>query len=1298
MPTFTANGTGRTGSIQSWTPTPGLYHVTVRGAQGSTGQGTRGTRGGYGVVISGTVELTGDPVSILVGQQGTVGPYQGNTTYDGAGTGGGGTFIAQSGAPLIVAGGGSGANDYYSSVGLDAKTHTRGGQRRGSNGADSTSSPSTSSVLSQGGYQSYNQSGAGFRGNGLGGGTNALAFTNGGTGAVPASWNVDEEPQGGFGGGSTGNYAHGGTGAGGGYTGGESCSASGNYVGGGGGSFIASSVTNVATSDGQFGTVGTEPDTPYSGAVSNLNEWNEGDGLVTFEPAIELDETLPVPTDVRLGDSFLLSPQLLADVVLDTRSVYVEFEVDKIYTSALITTSGVASIVTDTLPQSTTYQIRARAIDETTGNYGNWSIVLTYSVPTYSIETESALNVSGSTLQAMIDEGVLTPGETYLVRAKIVDEFDAEGEYSAFLEFTVPNKISTIESIFGISGSTLEAQDSGDALAPDTSYRVRAKAVDDSDAESGWSDFTEFHMPILYLDVTGPLGNVPRLDEYLHEGLFGTDPEYRLRAKATDDGGEVSDWSELVIFQGGEKYTLDVVAILSPSGAMARIASAFRALAGGLSSSATVASSRIQPKSLRGSLGASLDWDSVATYDEGTYDESLDGPPMSGDVQWYMSFVRIYVGAVIDFLGGLDGSRRIGQTSTSTLSIVAEIARAPKKALGASLSGLGSMTSSIRAKIDSIVGFAASLTPIALFRKSVQGVSEFGSVIVRRPKAMLGAVVSWPGSLVRRPARALTGAINPMKNISIMMIRGISAAIDFAADMVGKAKPSISRLLPFSGDTSKSTRVSQQGVVSPSPILNRAMTWARGAVLNPIGDSSRRLFQPLSGTLIITTISSQIKKMYAYLAGIISPSAGRTLTFPKKAIDTYLDFSSPIATFTRRAFGGITYLDGAMSKRPRLDKFASLDASGEHIPRAGKALQATIGAISNLVRAPRAMMSATLDITSQFTGFIRKKIVRTLVASGQIVRVAGRKLRAVVNIWSKEWRSVSKPLSATISTAGAIKRGASKALGRVLPSFGNLSRRSRMPLGGSISPVVQKARKTIRSISGALTINAVREKTTSVFREGSLSSSGAPWRIVSMAFEAVLDIASTTSRRARKVVTGQVSPSAVLERASFLFRKALTKTLSLAGTTTRKLSRALDAASLGFFGFFYPTRLREIAGSLTSYSLDLIRRLYNWYAESRKFDPYPYSGTKDSPGESQSGTATEPGWTKDSAGRWHKDGQPGSSATSQQISRSESIDAASQSSSRSRNGQSGGGTRSTRKSAGSTGSRWGKGGGTRRRF
>jgi hypothetical protein len=279
--------------IQRWTvPRTGNYQFIARGGASTS------TNTGRGTVMRATFALVqGDEIDILVG-------HRNPENYTGCASGGhGGTFVTKvvsSGGvstawgsrviPLLVAGGGGGrvSPGNLSSPSLDALTGTRGANAPyGSAGGGSNGG---------GGGAYASVGGGGFRGNGstsTSGGVSgnnrnvAVSFINGGEGSLPGS-----RSEGGFGGGGQSTCdqcataAH--AGAGGGYSGGagggtNSNSYQGNNCYGGaagGGSFVGTGASNVATSNGGYSRTGSEPDSSYTGGVSNLSQYNTTFGSV----------------------------------------------------------------------------------------------------------------------------------------------------------------------------------------------------------------------------------------------------------------------------------------------------------------------------------------------------------------------------------------------------------------------------------------------------------------------------------------------------------------------------------------------------------------------------------------------------------------------------------------------------------------------------------------------------------------------------------------------------------------------------------------------------------------------------------------------------------------------------------------------------------------------------------------------------------------------------------------------------------------------------------------------------------
>lgn len=244
--------------IQHWTvPHSGYYRFTVEGAEGGGGW-----YGGEGATIRGTTYLhQGETVQILVGQQGDENGR--------ASSGGGGTFVANSwGSPIIVAGGGAGAEDYvWHSVDADTDSTAKDGSHWASHGGywygdagywSGWWNPDNKACVGAGHYDNQN---------GCWGGD---SFYYGGTGSYPSSYSY-RGVGGGFGGGGGATseprscywwawYCWGGesgAGGGGGFTGGgagfDDSSWWNEVHGGGGGSYADWTVSNVDRWTGGYG-------------------------------------------------------------------------------------------------------------------------------------------------------------------------------------------------------------------------------------------------------------------------------------------------------------------------------------------------------------------------------------------------------------------------------------------------------------------------------------------------------------------------------------------------------------------------------------------------------------------------------------------------------------------------------------------------------------------------------------------------------------------------------------------------------------------------------------------------------------------------------------------------------------------------------------------------------------------------------------------------------------------------------------------------------------------------------------
>jgi|GEM_PF-614037 len=295
--------------IQLWTvPYNGVYEFIAAGADGSHGginpSGYGG--GGRGAIMKGKIQLTaGTVLKILVGQQGKHGTS--------AGGGGGGTFVATlNNTPLIVAGGGgssrSGGN--LNLPMMDAATAPCG--KTGTGGAGGCAGNAAP-------YANAGPGGAGFLTDGpqtsdtrvMCNKDVALAFINGGRGGR-LMYTCGQAPAnlvlGGFGGGAASGW--GGSAGGGGYSGGGSGTNSTNSgFGGGGGSYLASTMFNVATSNGLYDNLSQF----NNGPVVDLASVNQGQGYLIVNYSIpQPSDTNGVWSGVTIADSVqgLFDPQL----------------------------------------------------------------------------------------------------------------------------------------------------------------------------------------------------------------------------------------------------------------------------------------------------------------------------------------------------------------------------------------------------------------------------------------------------------------------------------------------------------------------------------------------------------------------------------------------------------------------------------------------------------------------------------------------------------------------------------------------------------------------------------------------------------------------------------------------------------------------------------------------------------------------------------------------------------------------------------------------------------------------------
>jgi hypothetical protein len=259
---------------QDWTvPVSGIYQFDVQGAAGFDGTGAGVA--GRGARVRGKVALTkGEIITIAVGQRGEA-PTSGGVW----GGSGGGTFVVRKtgNEPLFIAGGGSGASN--ASNGLDAVLTTNGGFSQSGlpGGTNGNGGPASNGFSGGGGgFFSRGQNTT----NAKGGGSFLDGLQSDARSNTTGSFGDNIGGHGGFGGGamSDGNRA-GQSGGGGGYSGGAGARDSrAAFSGGGGGSFIVSSATEVATSNGTYNTL-----TSFGGAsITNLSSFNTGEGSVVL--------------------------------------------------------------------------------------------------------------------------------------------------------------------------------------------------------------------------------------------------------------------------------------------------------------------------------------------------------------------------------------------------------------------------------------------------------------------------------------------------------------------------------------------------------------------------------------------------------------------------------------------------------------------------------------------------------------------------------------------------------------------------------------------------------------------------------------------------------------------------------------------------------------------------------------------------------------------------------------------------------------------------------------------------------
>jgi len=305
-PAYFSQGRGQ--GYQVWTvPQTGVYTIEVAGARGQNSASTNGNYG-RGAIIRARVSLTaGTKLEMVVGQvPGNGGSTNPGNSFAGAG---GGSFVAINGTsiPVIVAGGGGGSYAAYPSQAIvDGQTRR---QPRWDGYNWSPASLGTHPEIGYGGPGYHGGGGGGFLGHGTAytgrsisdsvmstdaGGqqyTSGAGFIGTSSGStfdpVPGTWYAlggnasNLASEGGFGGGGGGHSGNNTGGAGGGYTGGlggQTSLGGSIQTGTGGGSFIISTASSVATSNGQY-----DDSSSFNGtAITNIGNFNDGNGYINI--------------------------------------------------------------------------------------------------------------------------------------------------------------------------------------------------------------------------------------------------------------------------------------------------------------------------------------------------------------------------------------------------------------------------------------------------------------------------------------------------------------------------------------------------------------------------------------------------------------------------------------------------------------------------------------------------------------------------------------------------------------------------------------------------------------------------------------------------------------------------------------------------------------------------------------------------------------------------------------------------------------------------------------------------------
>ena len=478
---------------QNWNiPRTGNYKIEVRGAQGGN---SYAYSGGAGAVLTSTHNLAaGTQLTLLVGQAGTAASsnvyYNGSSYYNdywhsGAG-GGGGSYVYNGNTPLVIAGGGSGANTvgYGSSASTSTIPSTSTNLGNYASGANGNNGPANGGSA----YNNFGASGVAGSGGAGGGSGAATAFYNRNSGGGGANFSVSTRTSyggsggyaayidmytpaiqggaGGFGGGGGGGAAHpvgcndyyvrsSGSGGGGGYSG-----------GGGGGS--GQSWCNISTDKSSYGGTGNGGGSYSATTLTSSSADNTGHGRITITYLGPVT-TLSVPADnASIQDSYI-------NLNWNTNS-----------------NDGIAI---------KNYEIE---IEEKRPTDVNWKPATKYTTTTKPY----TFNIPAG-----------TPGNTqYRWRVRATNTSDHIGPYSATREFTFSNNVPTLTTTFNSAEKD---------LSNSLDKRTMSFSVDTL------VDPDDFNYVKLYAEMQGVPGSKAQLGTDITGPVSWTKKNYKLKVIPT---------------------------------------------------------------------------------------------------------------------------------------------------------------------------------------------------------------------------------------------------------------------------------------------------------------------------------------------------------------------------------------------------------------------------------------------------------------------------------------------------------------------------------------------------------------------------------------------------------------------------------------------------------------------------------------------------------------------------------------------------------------------------------------------